>query len=198
MPYPMSSSPTGRMQLPPSTLHLRQLWLISSTPSGAKLHVLRTALAAALASATAVLTAAASQPTASSSDPSTTVLLCALTVGTPCPSVALPPTLRRGPEPRLRQAGFERSSRHVGPAGGAPGGAISSTRRRRAGRDPGERRRRKSARTGGGYQASFMMWITSSNRARPVAVLAKGARFCLLLFLPSCSCARTHAHSSGR
>ena len=144
LPYPMSSSPTGRMQLPPSTLHLRQLWLISSTPSGAKLHGLRTALAAARASATAVLTAGASQPTASSSDPSTTVLLCALTVGTPCPSVALPPTLRRGPEPRLRQAGFERSSRHVGPAGQgavrsaeqhAPRGAASTlgpARRKRA------------------------------------------------------------------
>ena len=95
------------------------------------------------------------------------------------------PALVAGPLPPCRTSGAPRGPR--GPAGGAPGGAISSTRRRRAGRDPGERRRRKSTRTGGGYQASFMMWITSSNRARPVAVLAKGARFCLLLVLPSSS-----------
>ena len=132
LPYPMSSSPTGRMQLPPSSLHLRQLWLMSSTPSGAKLHVLRTALAAAPASATAVLTAGASQPTASSSDPSTTVLLCALTVGTPCPSVLFLRLFggarsrvfdRRGlsaPPGMLGPPGMRRAERLAAPAARSP------------------------------------------------------------------------------
>ena len=35
LPYPMSSSPTGRMRLPPSTLHQKQPWLTPSTLSAA-------------------------------------------------------------------------------------------------------------------------------------------------------------------